>query len=162
MFFASAYQPPKENPMLIWLLKNEKQIDDGSATYEGERITKDTVLTRFSMVGSMILLTMRTSTPWYVKDSEAAQAAFIRCTVLTALIGWWSLFGLIYTPQALFDNFSGGTKRTVAEMLYDIHHPEEAKKNQNPMPWKALLIFPLGVLAAVLLIIGYAIISKGH
>ncbi len=57
MFFASAYQPPKENPMLLWLVENEKQIDGGSATYEGERITKDTVLTSFSMVGSMILIT---------------------------------------------------------------------------------------------------------
>jgi hypothetical protein len=160
MFFASMYQPPKENPMLVWLLENEKQIEDGSATYEGERITKDTVLTRFSIVGSVILVTMRTSTPWLVKDSDAAQAAFIRCTALTALVGWWSLFGLYYAPDALFTNFSGGTKRTVTELLYDLHHPEEAKKKQNAMPWKALLIFPLGILVAVLAIIGYAVLNK--
>jgi len=162
MFFTSMYQPPKENPLLAWLLENEKQIGDGSATFEGERITKDTVLTRFSCVGSVIFVTMRTSTPWLVKDSEAAQAAFIRCTAITALAGWWSLFGLFYTPDALFTNFSGGTKRTVTEILYDLHHPVEAVKKQNAMPWKALLIFPLGVLAAVLAIIGYAIISKGQ
>jgi hypothetical protein len=163
MFFStSSYQPPKENPMLGWLLENEKLIGDGAASYEGERITKETVLTRFTCVGSMIFVTMRTSSPWLVKDSEAATAAFRRCTAVTMFFGWWSLFGMIYTPEALYNNFSGGTKRTVAELLYDLHNPAQAVKKQNALSWKMLLIFPIGILVSVLAIIGYAIITKGQ
>ena len=157
MFFASMYQPPKDDPMPAWLLEHEKEIDDGSATFQGDRITRNTVLTSYQLVGSVILVTMRTSTPLLVKDSEAGQAAFIRCTAVTAFFGWWSLFGLFHTPNALFTNFSGGTQKTVGELLNEMHNPVEIKKPHPLMQYVPLLIFPLGILVAFGLIVAYAI-----
>jgi hypothetical protein len=50
--------------------------------------------------------------------SDKSQTTAIVYTLISALFGWWGIpWGVIYTPQAIYRNFCGGYRQTIAELL---------------------------------------------
>ena len=131
MLAVSTFDPPKEEPLLRWIAQNEKFIEGGSASYEGQRVTLNSLVTRYNCVCSFIFFTARTCSPYVLVDSDKATTMAWRYNLMTFLFGWWSIFGLAYTPIALYKNMVGKEQRRVAEVLYEIHHPEIAAKRRN-------------------------------
>lgn len=73
------------------------------------------------------------------------------------IFGWWGLFGLAYTPFALFQNLCGGERRTVAEVLRDIHHPKQAPTwahGSTPV----VLYGMVGMFAIAIVVVGLMIV----
>jgi hypothetical protein len=166
MFFFSQYVRPSEEPLLKWVVENEALIRQGAATYENKVVTMQSTLVRYECVMSFILYTGRTSSPLLLAETESAKSTFIRMTALTMCLGWWALFGVVYTPQALWTNFSGGDKKTVSEILEIINTPESAKKKDPSLAVLPVVpLFMLGVVVFAFLAVGVAIIAHkitGH
>ena len=181
VFFFSNYVKPTEEPLLKWIVDNQDLIRQGAAAYEGQVVTPQSTLVRYDCVMSFILYTGRTCSPLMLMDSEKAKSTFIRMTGLTLCLGWWALFGIVYTPQALWTNFSGGDKKTVSEIL-DLAKtlgPSEdpttattsasaataAKKSSGLGVLPVVPLFMLGVVALAFVVVGIAIVAKkiiGH
>jgi hypothetical protein len=46
-------------------------------------------------------------------------------TIVTLLLGWWSLpFGPIWTISIVLHNLTGGTQRSIASIISELHEPE--------------------------------------
>lgn len=173
MFFFSNYVRPTEEPLVKWIVANEDLIRQGAAAYEGQVVTPQSVLVRYDCVMSFILYTGRTCSPLMLMESEKAKSTFIRMTGLTLCLGWWALFGIVYTPQALWTNFSGGDKKTVNEIL-ELAHPPEApatttkpavQKNSELKVLAAVPLFMFSMVVLAFVVVGVAIVAKkisGH
>ena len=106
-----------------YIVKNVENIKNGSAVFKGQRITLDTELVRYHTCYSFLVLFMRRSSPFYLKDSvEASKAAAIAITA-TMLLGWWSLHGIIFTPITLVRNVLQSDKTTIRQLFEDAEKP---------------------------------------
>jgi hypothetical protein len=117
--FASASRTQQElSEFERWLREHAAEILANGTVYNGIRITGDTEMTRFLLTISIVFLTFKIPSRYYVsgRDSVAfTQAAY---SLATLLLGWWGIpWGPIYTVQALAKNLSGGYKTTVREYL---------------------------------------------
>jgi hypothetical protein len=161
MFFVSTYEKAKDQPLLKWIAGNDQLIEQGAASYQGQRVTKNSNVTRYGVVCSCLIATMRTHTPFLLADSEEARAAALRSTLVTALFGWWALFGIGYTPITLIQNLRGGDKRTVEQVIYDLNHPDEAARKANQyrpvVPIIMIGMLLIGLLTFVVMIIMYGL-----
>lgn len=72
----------------------------------------------YQYVISVLILTFRRSSDiYFVRAGENRIIQGIGFSLLTFFLGWWGFpWGLIYTPMALWTNFSGGQDVT-AEVL---------------------------------------------
>lgn len=52
-----------EEPFLNWVIQNQEAIKNGSAVYEGERVTPSSEGVRFETCISCFIVTMRKKTP---------------------------------------------------------------------------------------------------
>lgn len=52
-----------EEPFLNWIIQNQEAIKNGSAVYEGERVTPSSEGVRFETCISCFIVTMRKKTP---------------------------------------------------------------------------------------------------
>lgn len=165
MFFFSRYEKAPDEPLLRWLVENEQLIQQGAGSYKGQRVTAESKVTRYGTVISCIFMTVRMHTPFLLAESEGVGLAALRASVVTALFGWWAPFGMGYTPVTLVQNLSGGEKTTVAQVLYDLHHPEEAARKANaPKPtmlYAMLAIFVGGLLIAAVMLVMYKLDRSG-
>jgi hypothetical protein len=64
----------------------------------------------FELCISLVLVTWRRPTDIFLlRAGERGLVRGLPFTLLTLLLGWWGLpWGLVYTPQALLTNLSGG------------------------------------------------------
>jgi hypothetical protein len=102
-----------------WLTANSKEILSKGATYNGTRITSQTEMTQFMMTVSVIFLTSKFPSRYYVAGRDNVVFSQLACTFATLLLGWWGIpWGPIYTVQTVIKNMSGGYKISVGEYLY--------------------------------------------
>lgn len=101
-----------------WLQNNSTIINACGASYKGVRITGETELTRFLLTASIVVLTFKIPSRYYVAGRGNLTLAQTAYTVATLLLGWWGVpWGPIHTVQALEKNVSGGYKTTVRKYL---------------------------------------------
>lgn len=119
-----------EDHFLHWLGMNHAAVREGTAMFRDVRITPQTELVRFTTVVSMVLMTFRTPSRFYVKGVESTGWANAAYTTATFLLGWWGFpWGLIYTPAALYRNLSGGERVSVDALLANIEIGEPEKQD---------------------------------
>lgn len=103
---------------VTWLYENSSAIWDGTAVYEGREIKPFTVLRRFDTTVSTLIITTRYSSEFVVEGDPRELRTKLVSTFTTLALGWWGVpWGPIFTLMALFRNFRGGHKVTVAEVL---------------------------------------------
>ena len=69
------------------------------------------------VVSALIMTFRRNSDIYFIRADESRITKGLIFSLISLLLGWWGLpWGLIYTPAALFTNFSGG-KDVTAEVL---------------------------------------------
>lgn len=101
-----------------WLQANGERILAGGASYRGARITGDTEVTRFLLAASVVILSFKIPSRYYVAGRDNVGFTKMGYTVASLLFGWWGIpWGPIYTVQALAKNLSGGDRTTVRSYL---------------------------------------------
>lgn len=101
-----------------WINRNVREIEDGTARYEGVPISKETKIRRFHSCISFLLVTTRQSSELVLDGTPECDSTRFRCLIVTALCGWWSIFGIVYAPVYLLKNLAGGDVMTVEDCLY--------------------------------------------
>jgi len=101
-----------------WLRKNATNVLASGAAYNGTRITGDTEMTRFLLTVSIVFLTFKIPSRYYVAGRDKVALTKAAYSLATLLFGWWGIpWGPIYTVQSLAKNVSGGYKTTVRQYL---------------------------------------------
>ena len=101
-----------------WLVSNTPAINRGGARYGEILITPATVLVRYQVALSFLVVTFKIPTRPYVVDQEPIGPVAAVCMLVSLVFGWWGLpWGPIYTVQAITTNIRGGLRHPVAAVL---------------------------------------------
>lgn len=101
-----------------WIVTNGGAIASGGAHLGPHLITPATVLTRYQVVMSFLVVTFRFPTRIYLPEHEPTRLTAALCSVVSLIFGWWGFpWGPIYTFQVLGKNADGGLRVTVGERL---------------------------------------------
>lgn len=67
---------------------------------------------------SIVILTFkRSSQIYFIKSGENTLLKSLKFTLISLFLGWWGIpWGIIYTIQSIFTNFSGGRDVTAQVM----------------------------------------------
>lgn len=103
---------------LAKIKENEKYILLGGWEYNGNKITKETELTQFIFTFSLVTISFKIPSRFYVVDQENTFLVNFLYTSMNIILGWWAIpMGPIYTAQSLFTNLNGGNKISVESLL---------------------------------------------
>jgi hypothetical protein len=113
---------------LAWLRDHARAVSEGTALYEGVRITPDTRLVRYSHVFSVVVLTVKQPSRLYIAGVERTGLVNAAFTASTLLLGWWGIpWGPIYTIQTVFSNLGGRDSVSVGDILEAFSAQAETK-----------------------------------
>lgn len=109
----------KSTEFLQWIENNQDQIRDRGIIHDnGYVIDKSTELVQYFACVSLLILTIKIPSRYYVKKSLASNFAMLIYTLSTILLGWWGLpKGPIYTIFVIFKNITGGVNVKVSSLL---------------------------------------------
>ena len=101
-----------------WMREKAPEILTRGAKYNGVRINGDTELTRFELAVSIVILSFKIPSRYYIAGRDNVGFTKIAYTTASLLFGWWGIpWGPVYTVQAVTKNVSGGYKTTVRQYL---------------------------------------------
>jgi hypothetical protein len=107
----------REDALRRWLLKNAIEIWERGVSRDGVLVRPDTELVIHSV--SLSLLVVWTNTPCcpQLADGPSPQQSKRGALLTSALLGWWSLPGVMRTPFTLASTLRGGARITVHEYM---------------------------------------------
>ena len=118
LFFATRYHQNRADEFEGWLTHNVNPIERGGALYRDVLVTPATVLTRYQVAVSFLIVTFKFPTRYYIVGHDATGGIATSCTLVSLVLGWWGIpWGPIYTVQVVTRNVRGGFTRTVGEHL---------------------------------------------
>jgi hypothetical protein len=119
LFFAAKYHEKQAGEFEGWITHNVHAIERGGALYQNEiLVTPATVLTRYQVVFSFLIVTYKLPTRIYIVGHQATGFVATVCTMISLVFGWWGIpWGPIYTVQVVARNVRGGFTQSVAERL---------------------------------------------
>jgi hypothetical protein len=101
-----------------WLRTNAEGIRAGGVRYGEINVTPQTQLRQYTCVISLIIIALRLPSRFVVVgDGERGSRPAVVYSVLSFILGWWSLFGVFWTPLTIVSNLRGGTAIAVADLL---------------------------------------------
>jgi hypothetical protein len=112
-----------------WLAQNIDNIQNGTAVFQGQRVTRDSSLVRYFACASFIFATTRQISALMLEGSAEAVRTRLRSTLVTLFVGWWGLVGIVITPVYLFKNLTGGERMTVGEVLDNSEKIKDSASN---------------------------------
>lgn len=121
-FYIYVIKPMEErrarDKVLEWIVENKNKIFDFGALYDGERITKDTMLIKYCIVYSVLIYTSKEYSNFCFKGSSRSYRIGIFSTIFSFFFGWWGFpMGLIYTPQALYENIFKTQSMSIGDLF---------------------------------------------
>ncbi len=142
-----------EEPFLNWIIQNQEAIKNGSAVYEGERVTPASEGVRFETCISCLIMTMRKKTPMLLVGSAKAKRSQWTATLISLLVGWWGVpFGIFFTPVVVANNLWGGSKTKVGRILATADGSDTSETSTTGNAGKAMVIFIFGVFGAIMIL----------
>ena len=118
VFFTTRYHQKQAEEFEGWLAHNVNAIEHGSALYRDVLVTPATVLTRYQIAVSFLIVTFKFPTRIYIVGHHATGLVAASCTLFSLVLGWWGIpWGPIYTVQVVTRNVRGGFTQTVGERL---------------------------------------------
>ena len=116
--FAIRFHERRADEFDLWLVRNREAIARGGAIYRDIEITPSTVLARYQVAVSLLIVTFKFPTRFYVVGHDSTFWVATACTAVSLLLGWWGLpWGPIYTVQVVARNLRGGIRQIVREEL---------------------------------------------
>ena len=85
-------------------------IDQMTRSQIAEEVRRGGKFVYFEYCFSIVILTFKQSTDiYFIRSGESQLRYHWPYTLLSLMLGWWGFpWGFIYTPMALYTNFSGG------------------------------------------------------
>lgn len=121
--------PPAQSEFLNWFAQNIDEIKNGGAIFQGQRVTRESVIARYFACASFLFATTRQISSVMLENSDEARKAKLRSTLVTLFVGWWGLMGIVITPIYLYKNLMGGERFTVADLLEKNSKLESSNSN---------------------------------
>ena len=122
LFVTTKYHETQAGEFDAWLTRNVHAIERGGALYQNEiLITPATVLTRYQVAFSALIVSYKFPTRTYIVGHHSTVLVATLCTLASLLFGWWGIpWGPVYTVQVLTRNVRGGFTYTVADKLASV------------------------------------------
>ena len=103
---------------LVELQENKERILNGGWRYKDFVLKPDTVLTQYMFTLSLITVSFKVPSRYYIVGQENTAFVNLIYTSLTFLTGWWGIpMGPIFTVQSLYTNLKGGKRIAVSSIL---------------------------------------------
>lgn len=126
LFFFSFYvlaltlrerQNQKREDFLNQLRMSRKELRNGGTVFlEGKCLRYETVLTTyFATIGNLFSVVVIPSRFHFIDEGRSAGA--LALSLLSLISGWWSPTGPIHTLATLHQNFLGGQKNRVCDLI---------------------------------------------
>jgi|GEM_PF-2265989 len=133
MFLFFRREKKKSSEFLQWIESNQEQIcDRGLMNDNGYVIDKSTELVQYFACVSLLVLTIKVPSRFYIKRSLSSNIAMLIYTLSTVLLGWWGLpKGPIYTVFVIFKNITGGNKVIVSKLIEQDATIKRLQSDQN-------------------------------
>ena len=101
-----------------WLAANAAAIlQRGGAQCGDTWVTADTRTRQLTLCISMIVVGFKLPSRPLIEGHDTIGARAVLYSLLTMMLGWWSLHGLLWTPVAMVHNLRGGKEATLREHL---------------------------------------------
>jgi hypothetical protein len=112
-------QKKKNLDFLRWIGDNKERINSSGVDYKnGLVIDRYTELAQYYACISLLVITIKFPSRYYVKGTFSANMAMIIYTLTTFLLGWWGLpKGPIYTLQIIFKNVRGSYNTEIYKLF---------------------------------------------
>lgn len=108
----------KRKEFASWFAQNKEAIQGGRASYEGKEINPQTQLVQFTVVISLLVISTRVPSRYYVLGQESTTLVGIIYSVITLITGWWGIpHGPIWTVKAVYKNLTNGYRISVSDLL---------------------------------------------
>ena len=118
LFFGTRFHERKADEFDAWLNHNLQAVARGGAFYNDVLITPATVVTRYQIAVSFLIITFKFPTRFYVVGHDATRIVATVCTLGSLVLGWWGIpWGPIYTVQVVTRNLRGGFRHSVSALL---------------------------------------------
>ncbi len=118
LFFFSRHHEKRSSAFSVWMAQNAAEIERGGAHFESWPITPATVLVRYQVALSFLIVAFKMPTRQYIHGEEQTTLISTAATAVSLVFGWWGIpWGPVYTLQAIGSNVRGGLRSTVAEHL---------------------------------------------
>jgi hypothetical protein len=116
-----------ETNFTLWLQEHRTDVENGSASFDGVRVTRESTVARYYCCCSLLFFYMYRQMSGCVLEgtSEASQTR-LRSTLVTLLIGSLGI-GIFMAPIYLFKNIAGGYRMTVGDVM------DNTKRCQNAL-----------------------------
>jgi len=109
------------DPFVRWLIENLDGVQNGTATYRGLPVTRETMTTQFHAVFSCLVATFKHPSTFFLVDVDSTNGTAILYTLLSVLCGWWGIpWGPVFTIEAVIGNLFGGKRRSVGDLIDEI------------------------------------------
>lgn len=103
-----------------WIVEHREAIQSGGASYHGTQIDETVQVVSYQSVMSGCFFTFVTTSPHLLADSREAFKSLIARTAVSLLFGWWAPLGFWFTIGAVHRNLTGGKRRTVQSLLFEV------------------------------------------
>jgi len=109
----------KEPDSFIKQLQENKGTINSQGWMYGENLIKpDTEITQFFFTFSLITVSFKIPSRFYIVGEENTALINIIYSVLSFILGWWAIpVGPFYTISSLTNNLKGGRKMVVSEVI---------------------------------------------
>ena len=132
---------PKPVEFLSWLAANVENVRNGAGSFQGSRVTGESLAVRYFTCLSFVFFTTRSTSPYLLQGTDTARSTAIRTSLLTFFLGWWGIpFGIIFTPIYLVRNIMGGEKCTVNDLISLLEKPEGFAKANAGFRYAPLVV----------------------
>jgi hypothetical protein len=105
-----------QTKFIAWLGQHYADVENGSASFDGVRVTRDSVVARYYCCCSFLFYVARQISGCVLEGTSEATQTRVRSTIITATLGCLGL-GIFMVPFYLFKNIAGGERMTVGDLL---------------------------------------------
>jgi hypothetical protein len=117
------------DPLLGWIMENKQALQVGGSLYYGQHsISRETQLTAYCWVLSVVTLSMKSPGKWNIKGTARDKLSRVVSTIFNLVFGWWGIpWGPVFTIQSLLINLAGRWQISVGDVLSGKHEVEVHK-----------------------------------
>lgn len=102
------------------LLHAAENLKAGRAEIGGMTISNDTYLCTYELCFSWIVGSFKFHSDYSVPGTPKAITTAILFSILSMITGWWSLWGLFWTPMVIVSNLTSANRKQAISILEDL------------------------------------------
>lgn len=151
---------PIQTKFVSWLQQHVADVENGSAYYEGQHVTRESRVTRYYCCTSILFFMMNQMSGAVLDGSFEAMETRVRYTLITITLGCLGL-GFFMVPYYLYKNIAGGYRLTVADLIDNTKRAQDAAADFEFGP-TTLVVGVLGVVLVLVAVLQIIIFVHKH